>query len=226
MTFQPLFLFAGEAAATPDQSIFELLAASGPVGLGISALLLLLSAVTVYVFIERYTTIKKAAQMDENFINNIRLNVQNGNIGAARSLCKSVNTPVSRMIEKGLMRIGKNVRDIEHAIENVGKLEINFLEKNINVLSIIAGIAPMFGFLGTVAGMIQTFQALSTANSFSISAISGGIYVKMFTSAFGLIVGIMAFVAYNSLNSMIDRIVHNMERSMVDFIDLLQEEAN
>ena len=160
-------------------------------------------------------------------MNNIRAHVQNGNIAAARALCQSTDSPVARMVEKGLMRIGKPLDDIEHAIENVGRLEIFKLEKNTNVLSIIAGVAPMFGFLGTIAGMIQTFSDLanSTSGSLSISTIAGGIYVKMFTSGAGLIVGIFAFVAYNFLSSMIDRVVNKMETSTFDFIDLLQEPA-
>jgi biopolymer transport protein ExbB len=121
------------------------------------------------------------------------------------------------------MRIGKPLDDIEHAIENVGRLEIYKLEKNTNILAIIAGVSPMLGFLGTIAGMITTFKDLSTQESLSISAISGGIYIKMFTSAAGLIVGIFSFVAYNYLSAMTDRVVNKMESSTFDFIDLLQE---
>lgn len=212
-------------AAPAEQTLFEILTEGGPFGLIIVILLLLLSAVALFIFIERYLTIKKASRIDDNFMNNIRSNVMNGNLSGAKSLCQSVDSPVARMIEKGLIRVGKPLRDIEHAIENVGKLEIYKLEKNLSILSIIAGVAPMFGFLGTIAGMIQTFQALSTAENLSISVISGGIYVKMFTSALGLIVGIFAFICYNYLNTMIDRIVNNMERSTSDYIDLLQDPA-
>jgi biopolymer transport protein ExbB len=187
--------------------------------------LLAMSVVAVAIFISRYQTIKKAEQMDDNFINNIRSHVQAGNLGAARALCQSTDSPVARMVEKGLMRIGKPLDDIEHAIENVGRLEIYKLEKNVNILSIIAGVAPMFGFLGTIAGMIQTFYDLSTANNLSIGTIAGGIYVKMFTSGGGLIVGIFAFVAYSFLNTMIDRVINKMETTTFNFIDLLQEPA-
>jgi biopolymer transport protein ExbB len=222
-----LFFQGGTAAANAvkpveQPSLFELLAHS-TFGLIIMVCLLIMSIVAVSIFVSRYMTIKKATQVDESFMNNIRAHVQNGNIGAARALCQSTDAPVARMVEKGLMRIGKPLDDIEHAIMNVGKLEIFKLEKNTNILAIIAGVAPMFGFLGTIAGMIQTFSDLSTAESLSISTISGGIYVKMFTSAGGLIVGIFAFVAYNILNTMIDRIVNNMESSTFNFIDLLQE---
>ncbi len=192
---------------------------------GIMLCLLVMSVIAVAIFISRYSTIKNATVINENFMNNIRAHVQNGNIGAARALCQSTDSPVARMVEKGLMRIGKPLSDIEHSIENVGKLEIFKLEKNVNILSIIAGVAPMFGFLGTIAGMIQTFSDLAKANNLSISSIAHGIYVKMFTSATGLMVGIFAFIAYNLLNSMIDRVVNNMETSTFNFIDLLQEPA-
>lgn len=212
------------AAAEPagQESIFELLSHS-TMGLIIMICLLIMSIIAVAIFFSRYMTIQKASQIDEGFMNNIRAHVQNGNIGAARTLCQKTDSPVARMVEKGLMRIGKPLADIEHAIENVGRLEIFKLEKNSNVLAIIAGIAPMFGFLGTIAGMITTFKDLSVADNLSISTISGGIYVKMFTSAAGLIVGIFAYVAYSYLNSMIDRIVNKMETSTFEFIDLLQE---
>jgi biopolymer transport protein ExbB len=212
-------------AAAETESMFELLAHS-TFGLIIMVCLLIMSVIAVAIFASRYMTIQKASQIDEGFMNNIRAHVQNGNIGAARALCQSTDSPVARMVEKGLMRIGKPLDDIEHAIENVGRLEIYKLEKNTNVLSIIAGVAPMFGFLGTIAGMITTFKDLSTATNLSISTISGGIYIKMFTSAGGLIVGIFAFVAYSYLNSMIDRIVNRMETSTFDFVDLLQEPSN
>lgn len=231
---QPIFLFFQGAAnvavtaATEDvgkQSLFSLISQS-TLGLIIMLTLFAMSILAVAIFASRYMTIKKATQIDEGFMNNIRAHVQNGNLGAARALCQSTDSPVARMVEKGLMRIGKPVDDIEHAIENVGRLEIYKLEKNINILSIIAGVSPMLGFLGTIAGMITTFKDLSTQESLSISAISGGIYIKMFTSAAGLIVGIFAFVGFNLLNNMIDRVVNNMESSTFNFMDLLQEPSN
>ncbi len=220
--FQGTTTAAANAAEPAQESMFELIAHS-TFGLIIMICLLIMSVIAVTIFISRYMTIQKSSQIDEGFMNNIRAHVQNGNIGAARALCQSTDSPVARMVEKGLMRIGKPLDDIEHAIENVGRLEIFKLEKNSNVLSIIAGVAPMFGFLGTIAGMITTFKDLSTADNLSISTISGGIYIKMFTSATGLIVGIFAFIAFSYLNSMIDRIVNKMETSTFEFIDLLQE---
>ncbi len=229
---QTIFLFfqantgtaVAAAAEETQQSVFELLSHS-TFGMIIMISLFAMSIAALAIFFSRYATIKKATQVDESFMNNIRSHVQSGNIGAARTLCQRTDSPIARMVEKGLMRIGKPMDDIERAIENVGKLEIFKLEKNTNFLAIIAGVAPMFGFLGTIAGMIQTFADLSTANNLSISVIAGGIYVKMFTSATGLIVGIFAYVAYNVLNNMIDRVVNNMETSTFSFIDLLQEPA-
>ncbi|MCC6725693.1 MAG: MotA/TolQ/ExbB proton channel family protein [Saprospiraceae bacterium] len=213
-------------ATAEQQSIVQMLLEGSMFGLFIIILLIIMSFVALYIFIERYLTIKRASQIDDSFMNNIRMNVQNGNLNAARSLCQNTDSPISRMVEKGLMRIGKPVDDIEHAIENVGRLEIYKMEKNVNILSIIAGVSPMFGFLGTIAGMIQTFAALSTANNLSISVIAGGIYVKMFTSGIGLIVGIIAFIFFNYLNTMIDRVINQMENSTFSFLDLLQEPAN
>ena len=214
-----------EPAAEP-QSIIGMLLEGSMFGLIIIILLIIMSFVAFFIFIERYLTIKRASQIDDNFMNNIRMNVQTGNIQAARSLCQNTDSPIARMVEKGLMRIGKPLDDIEHAIENVGRLEIYKMEKNVNILAIIAGVSPMFGFLGTIAGMIQTFASLSTANNLSISVIAGGIYVKMFTSGIGLIVGIMAFIFYNYLNTLIDRVINQMENSTFSFIDLLQEPTN
>ncbi len=228
--FNILLFFQGGTAATAavveptEQSMFSLVF-HNPFAAIIMICLLIMSIIAVSIFVSRYSTIKNATMINESFMNNIRAHVQNGNIGAARALCQSTDSPIARMVEKGLMRIGKPLADIEHSIENVGKLEIFKLEKNVNVLAIIAGVAPMFGFLGTIAGMIQTFSDLSTANNLSISSIAGGIYIKMFTSATGLIVGIFAYIVYNLLNSMIDRIVNNMETSTFNFIDLLQEPA-
>lgn len=208
-----------------SQSIFELLSSS-TLGLIIMILLVILSFLAMYIFIERYLTIKQASKMDGSITEKIRAYVQSGNIAGARALCQHTDSPIARMIEKGLSRLGKPLDDIEHAIENVGKLEIYKLEKNTNILAIIAGVSPMFGFLGTIAGMIQTFYSLSTATNLTIGVIAGGIYVKMFTSAAGLIVGIFAFVCYNYLNNMVDRVVNNMERNTIEFLDLLQEPAH
>ncbi|MBK6838151.1 MAG: MotA/TolQ/ExbB proton channel family protein [Bacteroidetes bacterium] len=153
----------------------------------------------------------------------IRDYVHSGNIDAAKALCKNTRSPVARMIEKGIMRLGKPVKEIEGAIENVGKLEIFKMEKNLNILATIAGIAPMFGFLGTIFGVIKIFYQIALQNSLEINTISGGLYVKMISSAAGLLVGMIAYAAYHYLVHLIDRIINKMEINAVQFIDLLEE---
>jgi biopolymer transport protein ExbB len=185
--------------------------------------LLLLSVLAIYVFFERYFAIKKAGNIDVNFMNLIRDHIVSGNVQAAKSQCKNTNHPVARIIEKGIARIGKPIDNIERSIENVGKLEVYKLEKNMNLLSIVSGIAPLFGFLGTIAGMIQLFYNISSTGEYSLSTIAGGIYVKMITSASGLIIGLVAYVGYNLLNTQIDNVVNKMEASSAEFLDILQE---
>src|ERR1022692_1805963 len=158
-----------------------------------------LSLAAIYIFFERFFTIQRFSKIDFNFMNQIRDFVHHGNIDAARSLCKNTNSPVARMIEKGVMRLGKPVREIESAIENVGKLELYKMEKNLGLLGTIAGIAPMFGFLGTIFGVIKIFYMIAQQNSLEINTISAGLYVKMVSSAAGLSVGIMAYAGYHYL---------------------------
>jgi biopolymer transport protein ExbB len=156
-------------------------------------------------------------------MNNIRVNVQSGNIAAARALCQNNDSPVARMVEKGLQRIGKPLRDIDAAIENVGNLEVFKLEKNLATLASISGAAPMLGFLGTVTGMILAFYQMSTAETITPALLAGGIYQALLTTAFGLGVGIFALIGYNLLVANIDKIVYQMEQSTIDFMDFLQE---
>jgi biopolymer transport protein ExbB len=156
-------------------------------------------------------------------MNNIRANVAAGNIVGAKALCQTVDSPVARMVEKGLQRIGKPLRDIDAAIENVGNLEIFKLEKNLSRLASIAGAAPMIGFFGTVTGMILAFYEMATAQNVTPSVLAGGIYQALLTTAFGLAIGIFAFVGYNLLVANVDKVVYKMERYTVDFMDLLQE---
>lgn len=183
----------------------------------------ILSLIAVYVIIERYITIKKASKSEDNFMNNIKDFVKNGNIEAAKSLCRNSSSPQAKMIEKGISRMDKPIKEIETSIENVGKLEVYKLEKNLGILGIIAGIAPMFGFIGTIVGVIKIFYNISLADNISIGLISGGLYEKMVTSAAGLVVGVFAFIGYHWLNMMIDKVVHQMESNSIEFIDLLQE---
>ena len=189
----------------------------------IVAILLALAVIATVIFIERYATIKQAGRVDENFINNIRANVSSGNIAGAKALCQSTDSPVARMVEKGLQRIGKPLRDIDAAIENVGNLEIFRLEKNLSTLASIAGAAPMIGFFGTVTGMIAAFQKMATEKNVAPDQLAEGIYQALITTAGGLFIGILAFVGYNILVSSVEKVVYKMERTTVDFMDLLQE---
>lgn len=185
--------------------------------------LLILSIITVFLTVERYLTISRAGKVDPNFMNNIRTLLLDNKIDAALNLCRSNNTPIARLLEKGIKRLGRPVKEIESAVENTGKLEIYKLEKNLSYLGIIAGIAPMFGFVGTIMGVIKIFYNISLADNISIGLIAGGLYEKMVTSATGLIVGIIAHIAFHFLNSMIDRVSFQLESTAVDFIDLLHE---
>lgn len=199
--------------------LIELVMKGGPIMIPLA----LLSIIGLYIFFERFFTVRKFSKIDNNFMNQIKDFVHHGNIDAAKSLCRNTDNPVARMIEKGLLRLGKPVREIETSIENVGKLEIYKMEKNTSFLGIIAGIAPMFGFLGTIFGVIKIFYQISLENSLQIDTISGGLYVKMITSAAGLLIGIFAYIGYHYLVHLIDRVVNKMEMNAVEFIDLLEE---
>jgi biopolymer transport protein ExbB len=164
-----------------------------------------------------------AGKTDTNLLFAIRQNMVSGNIEAAISICRKTNSPISRMLNKGLMRVGKPIKEIEGAIENTGKLEVSKLERNINVLGIIAGISPMLGFVGTIVGVIKIFYNISLADNISIGLVADGLYQKMITSASGLMIGILAYLGHHILQMMLDRVVLKMETESVDFIDLLEE---
>ena len=186
--------------------------------------LIILSILAVYIFVERMLTINKAAKIPGQFTEKIRNLVHTGDIGGARMMCAQTDSPAARMIEKGISRIGSPLKTIEAAIENVGKIEIYRLEKNLTLLATISGAAPMIGFLGTVTGMIQAFIAIAQEEgSVSPKLLSTGIYEAMITTATGLIIGILAYLGYNYLVSRLQKIVHQMEYTSIDFIDLLQE---
>jgi len=184
--------------------------------------LLLCSLLLVYVFVERLLAIRKASADDAVFMPLIRERIKAGNMQEAKSLCRSTNTAVARMIDKGISRIGKPIDHIEKSMESTGKLEVYQMEKNLSILSTLAGIAPMFGFLGTIAGMIILFFNVQH-QGFSLETIAGGIYTKMVTSAVGLIIGLLSYVAYNYLNAQINKNVYKMEAAAVEFVDILQD---
>lgn len=216
-------LFQATKDNVVDENILDMISKGGPLGVAIVAILIILSVLALYIFIERWMTIQKAGKIDENFINNIRVSVAAGNIEGAKALCKSTDSPVARMIEKGLMRIGKPLKDIDAAIENVGNLEIFKLEKNLSTLASIAGAAPMIGFFGTVTGMILAFYTMATEQNVTPDVLAGGIYQALITTAFGLFIGILAFVGYNVLVASVEKVVFGMERTTMEFMDLLQE---
>ena len=182
-----------------------------------------LLVIAIFVFIERILAIKKAGTMDPKFMFIIKDHILSGNIDAAKSMAKNADNPVAKMIEKGIMRIGKPIESVEKSMENVGKLEMYSMERNLNILSLIAGIAPMFGFLGTIVGMVQLFYGIASTGEYTLNTIAGGIYTKMITSATGLIIGLIAYVGHNYLSTQIDKAANKMETASADFLDILQE---
>lgn len=222
----PVETDAADQAAAQSQNIFDIIALGGPIGISIMVILLILSFAALYIFIERWLTIQRAGKIDENFINNIRASVSSGNIEGAKALCRSTDTPAARMIEKGLMRIGKPLKDIDAAIENVGNLEVFKLEKNLSSLASISGAAPMIGFLGTVTGMIQAFYNMASQQNVTPAVLAGGIYQALITTAFGLVIGIFAFVGYNLLTAKVEKVIFLMEKTTIDFMDILQEPSH
>ena len=188
----------------------------------VMSLLFIFSFTAIYVFIERFMTIQKALKGKKDFMQKINDFVLEGDLNGAKEHCKSSNNPIARMIEKGLHRVGKPMKDITTSIENVGKLEISKLERRLSMLATISGVAPMLGFLGTVLGMVKVFQNMSKEKTFEIASLSGGIMEAMITTVGGLIVGIVAYVAYNYLVSKVDKVIHNMEGASIEFIDILE----
>jgi biopolymer transport protein ExbB len=183
------------------------------------------SVLAVYIFIERFLAIQKALRGEKNFMENIKLFVKQGNLDAAKNLCFNTNNPMARMVGKGISRIGKPMSDIAASVENVGKLEISNLEQRLSVLATISGVAPMIGFLGTVIGMISTFHQM-TIDGVEIDSLAGGIMQAMVTTVAGLIVGIIAYIAYNYLVSKVEKVIHQMEGGSIEFLDILEEPEN
>jgi len=222
-------LFQKAENAEEKINVFKLLYKDGSfgdiMGLVIVAILFLLSIMAVYIFLERWATIKKADRIDETFLNNVKTSVLAGNLEGAKAICKNTDSPYARMVEKGILRIGKPLRDINASIENVGNLEVFKLEKNLSTLASIAGAAPMIGFFGTVTGMIMAFYKMSSEDNVTPTVLAGGIYQALFTTAGGLFVGILAFIGYNILVANVGKVVFKMERTATEFMDLLQEPA-
>ena len=208
-------------AEVAEMNYWEMAKKGGP---WIMIPLLILSIIAVYIFIERYVAIKKASKEDKTFMDRIKDYIIDGNLDSATKLCQQMNNPMARMVEKGISRLGKPMNDVLVAIENVGNIEANKLEKGFNMLATISGGAPMLGFLGTVIGMVQAFYDMANAGSnVDITVLSNGIYTAMVTTVAGLVVGIVAFFAYNFLVSMLDSVVQKMETRTMEFMDLLNE---
>lgn len=207
------------ASTAKSESVIGMLSKGGPIMIPLG----ILFALAVYVFIERLLVIRKANIADENFMSIIRDQITGGNVSAARSLAKNKDNPVSRMIDKGIQRIGKPIDAIEKSMENVGKLELYKMEKNITILSVIARIAPLFGFVGTIVGLVILLKEFATISNPSISQIADAMYIKLITSASGLIIGMLAYLGYSYLDTQVNRMANKMENASSEFIDILQE---
>ncbi|MCQ2272639.1 MAG: MotA/TolQ/ExbB proton channel family protein [Bacteroidales bacterium] len=211
-----------EQAVEKELSIFELVFDVNSLWIMIPLILMLIWA--IYIFVERMLALNRASKEDRNFMNNIRDFIHDGKIESAVALCKGNDTPLARMIEKGLSRLGKPLEDIATAIENTGKLEIQRLEKRVSTVGTISGAGPMLGFLGTVVGMVIAFHNMAAnPNNLDITTLSSGIYTAMITTVGGLIVGIIAYFFYNILVSKISNVVYMLEAKTTEFMDLLHE---
>jgi len=209
-----------KAATTKEaESVWGVLAKGGLLMIPLVALL----AVAIFYFIERLIAIRKAAKIEDNFMSIIRDHIVNGNVTAARSLAKNTNNPVAKMIDKGLQRIGKPIDAIEKSMDNVGVQEMYNMEKNLSILSIISRIAPLFGFLGTIIGMLALFKGIAATSEYTPNTIADGIYIKMITSATGLIIGILSYLGFSFLNGQIRKVENKMDGASAEFLDILQE---
>ena len=223
MLFNVLQSVAAEAVPVQTEMKLSLIDMASKGG-WLMIVLLILSILAIYIFGNKYWLIRKAGKMDKNFMNDIHDLIHDGKINSALELCRQYDSPIARLVEKGIERIGRPLNDIQTAVENMGNVEVARLEKNLPMLATIAGGAPMIGFLGTVTGMIRAFFNMSTAgNNIDITLLSGGIYEAMVTTVGGLFVGIIAYFGYNFLTSQISNLVFKMENTTIEFIDMLHE---
>jgi biopolymer transport protein ExbB len=209
----------GDTTAHTPSSLYDLVVRGGWIMIPLGIMLLM----AVYVFVERLIAIRQVSRIDQNFMNIIRDHIVSGNVTAARSFAKNTSNPVARIIDKGIQRIGKPIDSIEKSMDNVGQLEMYKLEKNLGLLSIVSKAAPIFGFVGTLIGMMQLFSGITTSGEFTPASIAGGIYTKLITSITGLVIGLAAYLAYSYLNTQIDKTANKMEAASADFLDILQE---
>jgi len=214
----------GMDAISGELSIWELTKAGG---WWIMGPLAIMSIVAIYIFVERFMVIQKATKDESGFMNDLRDLIHEGKVDAAKHLCAKQESPLSKMISKGLTRLGRPLPDVNQAIETIGKLEVSKLEKNVAALATIAGAAPMIGFLGTVVGMVQVFFDMANGgNSLDIGLLSDGMYQAMVTTIAGLIVGIIAYISYNVIVARIEKVVYILEARATEFMDLLHEPAS
>ena len=217
---------AGDMLPQQQEITFSLIKMAAKGG-WLMLVLLALSILAIYIFGKKFWMIRKASMIDKNFMKDIHDLIHDGKIKSAVELCQKYDSPIARLVEKGIERIGRPLQDIQTAVENMGNVEVARLEKSLPMLATIAGGAPMIGFLGTVMGMIQAFFNMSNAgNNIDITLLSGGIYTAMVTTVGGLIVGILAYFGYNYLTSRISDLVFKMESTTIDFMDLLHEPAD
>ena len=219
-----LFFLQIDSAATAShlsksQSLWDILVSGGVLMIPLG----LLFVAALYFFFERLIAINKASRLDNNFMRIIRDHIVSGNVTAARSFSKNSENPVARIVDKGIQRIGKPMDAIEKSMENVGTLELYKLEKNLSIISIVARIAPLFGFLGTIIGMLALFKSIAASSEYTPNTIADGIYIKMITSATGLIIGILAYIGHSYLSAQINRVENKMEIAVAEFTDILQE---
>jgi biopolymer transport protein ExbB len=210
---------AGDTDGDGSLSFFELIKMGGWIMIPLGIMLLL----AVYVFAERSIAVRNVSRIDQNFMNIVRDHIVNGNVSAARSFAKNTNNPVARIIDKGIQRIGKPIESIEKSMDNVGQMEMYKLEKNMGILSVVSKAAPIFGFVGTLIGLMQLFSNIYQANEVEIGTISQGIYTKLITSITGLVIGLLAYLGYSFINTQIDKASNRMEAAAADFLDVLQE---
>lgn len=209
----------GASTAQKSMQLWDVLQSGGALMVPLGLLFIL----AVFFFFERYIAISKAGKVDDNFMRIIRDHIVNGNITAARSMTKNTDNPVARIIDKGVQRMGKPIDAVERSMEGVARLEMYNLERNLNVLSVISRAAPIFGFVGTLAGLMQLFFDINTTGEFVLNTIAGGLYVKLVTSITGLVIGLLSFLGYSYLHTQIDKAVNKMEVAATDFLDIIQE---
>jgi biopolymer transport protein ExbB len=216
---KPMNAIPGDSNGDGYIGFGELLMTGGWIMIPLGIMLLL----AVYFYFERSLAIRQASRLDPNFMNIIRDQIMTGNLTAARNLAKNTDNPVARVIDKGLQRIGKPMDSIEKSMNNIGALEMYNLEKNLGVLAVVSKAAPIFGFVGTLVGMMQLFSGITTSAEFTPASIAGGIYTKLITSIAGLLIGLGAYLAYQYLNTQIDKAANRIESATADFLDILQE---